>query len=141
MDLSSLGKVSQILESLDGEGRKQFLALAQRRTVAAGQVIFREGETGDEFFVLAKGRVRVSADNLGVEKELAILEHGSFFGEMAMAGAHQRSATVTALEEAQVVAFQGGAVHALLKGHPKALEVLNRVGLQRAEATMEKLSE
>jgi CRP-like cAMP-binding protein len=139
--MNDLGKISQVLEALDADGRHRFLALAQRRTVPAGHVIFREGEEGEEFFVLAKGRLRVSADNLGTEKELAVLEHGSFFGEGSMSGNHQRSATITALEEAQIVAFHGPEVRALLASYPKALEVLNRVGLQRAEETLEKLSE
>jgi CRP-like cAMP-binding protein len=141
MDPSSLGKVSQILESLDAEGRKRFLALAKKRHVEKGAAIFREGEEGDEFFVIARGRVRVSAADLDAgEKELAVLEHGSFFGEIAILGGHTRSATVVALEDTELVAFQGPGVHALLKGYPAALEALSRVGLIRAELTMEKLS-
>ena len=139
--MDDLGKISQVLEALDQDGRKRFLSLAQRRAVKAGQAIFREGDPGEEFFVLAKGRVRVTADNLGTEKEVAVLEHGSFFGEMALTGSMERSATVTALDEVQMVAFRGADVRALLHAYPKALEVLNRVALQRAEATMEKLSE
>ena len=139
--MDDLGKISQVLEALDQDGRKRFLSLAQRRAVKAGQAIFREGDPGEEFFVLAKGRVRVTADNLGTEKEVAVLEHGSFFGELALTGSMERSATVTALDEVQMVAFRGADVRALLHAYPKALEVLNRVALQRAEATMEKLSE
>ena len=141
MDPSSLGKVSQILESLDADGRKRFLALAKKRHVGAGAAVFREGDQGDEFFVLARGKVRVSATDLDAgEKEVAVLTHGSFFGEIALLGGHTRSATVTALEETELVAFQGPAVHALLKSYPAALEALSRVGLLRAEQTMEKLS-
>ena len=141
MDLSSIGKVGQILSTLDAEGRKRFLALAEKRHVAAGTAIFREGQPGSDFFVLAKGRLRVTVDNLGTEKEVAVLEHGAFFGEGAMMGPHVRSATVIALDESELVAFPGVAVHDLLKTYPAAIEALNRVGLLRAEATMEKLSE
>ena len=138
---AALGKVSQILEALDAEGRKRFLALARKRHVDKGVPVFREGELGDEFFVIAKGRVRVTVQELSGEgeKELAILEHGAFFGEMALLGSHRRSASIVALDDVQLVAFHGPAVNELLRGYPTALQSLKHVGLLRTEDTLEKL--
>ena len=139
--MEGLGKVGQILEALDHDGRQRFLALAQKRHVPAGATIFREGDAGDEFFVIAKGSIRISVNDLGKDKEVALLEHGSFFGEMAMTGPHQRSATATAASDCELVSFHGPSVQGLLDGYPGALETLTRVGLLRAEATLQKLSE
>jgi len=141
MDAKTLGKVSVILEALDASGRHRFLALAQRRQVPAGGVVFHEGDMGDEFFVIARGRVRISVDDLGADKEVAVLEHGSFFGEMAMMGGHARTATAVAVEDAELVAFAGLAVNELLKSYPAARAALSRVGLLRVEDTMEKLTQ
>ena len=137
MDVEQLGKVSQILEALDEAGRHKLLALARRRHVAAGAAIFKEGDRGDEFFVVAKGKVRVSVDDVGASKEVAVLEHGSIFGEMAVLSGGIRSATVTALEEVDLVAFPGPAVEGLLAGYPAAREALHRIGVIRAEQLIE----
>jgi len=137
MDEGPLGKVSQILEALDEAGRHKLLALARRLHVAAGAAIFKEGDRGDEFFVVAKGTVRVSVDDVGTSKEVAVLEHGSIFGEMAVLSGGIRSATVTAVEEVDLVAFPGPAVESLLVGYPAAREALHRIGVIRAEQLIE----
>ena len=137
MEGEQLGKVSQILEALDAGGRAKLLALAKRRHVPAGAAIFKEGDRGDEFFVVAKGRVQVSVDDLGKPKDVAILEHGSIFGEMAVMSGGVRSATVTALEEVDLVGFPGPAVEVLLAGYPQAREALHKIGIIRAEQLVE----
>jgi CRP-like cAMP-binding protein len=140
-DVGSLGKVNQILEALDADGRHRLLGLAQKKHVPAGDAVFREGDKGDDFFVIAKGRVRITVDDAGTQKDIAELDHGSLFGEMAVLDGGVRSATVTALEELDLVAFPGPAVEALLKQYPKAREALHRIGLLRAEQLVEKASQ
>ena len=137
MDALELGKVSQILEQLDDQGRHALLALAQKRHVPAGTTIFREGDRGDEFFVIGKGKVQVTVDDLGQRRDVAQLSHGSIFGEMALLSGGVRSATVVALEETDLVAFSSAAVEKLLAGYPKALEALHRIGVLRAEQLVE----
>ena len=68
------------------------------RTFPADVPIITEGAIGSEFFILQSGRVRVTTSADGIEKELALLESGSYFGERAMVKKEKRNATVTALE-------------------------------------------
>ncbi len=59
------------------------------------QVIFREGEEGDSFYLIARGSVRVVKQGEGGEEEIiAILEPETSFGEMALIDKEKRSATV-----------------------------------------------
>ena len=68
-------------------------SVVEPREVPAGTVLFREGDTGDELFILQKGKVRISKHVEGVgEEALAILEKGAYFGEMALLGDHPRTA-------------------------------------------------
>ncbi|RAI41841.1 Crp/Fnr family transcriptional regulator [Rhodoplanes roseus] len=62
------------------------------RSVAAGSVIFREGEPATEMFVVKSGTVAIRADN----HLIAELKENEIFGEMALIDKTSRSATATA---------------------------------------------
>jgi CRP-like cAMP-binding protein len=141
LDPEGLARVSRLFEVLDAPGRMALLSSSHKRNYAPGTVICREGEPGEEFFVIGRGRVRVSADDLGKEKELAVLQAGTFFGEMAALGGHVRSATATAIDQVELVVFPFSAVLEVLRERPAAMEVLARVGMLRSELTMQKLME
>lgn len=67
------------------------------RKCGAGEVLFREGEAGTEFFVILEGKVRISKMVPGIgEEALAILEPGAYFGEMALIDNTPRSADAIA---------------------------------------------
>lgn len=72
-------------------------------TCAPGEVLFREGETGDTMYVIQSGAVRITKTVKGEEKTLAILGPGEFFGEMAILNAKPRGATAVVEETARVL--------------------------------------
>jgi len=58
------------------------------------QVIFNEGDYGDEMFIIYRGKVRIVKQTSNQEeKTLAELKPGEFFGEMALIDSDPRSAT------------------------------------------------
>lgn len=68
-----------------------------------GEVIVREGELGDRFYVIVSGEVEVvQADPHGGETVLAKLGRGDYFGEMALLRAGRRTATVRAVTPVDV---------------------------------------
>jgi potassium-dependent mechanosensitive channel len=141
LDPEKLARVSVLFEALDDEGRMALLSSSSKRTYFPRTLICREGERGEEFFVIAKGRVRISSEGLDGEKELAVLHAGTFFGEMAALGGHVRSATATALDHVELVVFPFDAVLSVLRTRPAALEVLARVGMLRSELNVQKMME
>lgn len=68
------------------------------RLVRAGDVVMSEGQTGDEAYVLDRGTLRVTREGA----LLAELGPGSWVGEMSLLLDEPRSATVTALTDAQL---------------------------------------
>ena len=68
------------------------------RFFAKGDAIFREGEPGDEFFVVVRGQVEIRSGNRCLET----LGRSGIFGEMALIDDSPRSATVVALTDVTV---------------------------------------
>jgi flavin-dependent dehydrogenase len=68
-----------------------------------GEVIIREGETGDCMYVIQEGEVEVLITREGKEVRLAVLGEREFFGEMALFERVARFATVRALGEVRVL--------------------------------------
>ncbi len=103
VDLASKRKLfqEQKLASLE----INFLAsLSREKKFAPNQEIFREGETGNEMYVLLEGRVMISKYIPGAgEEALAFLERGDYFGEMALIDNEQRSADAKASDQGAVV--------------------------------------
>lgn len=74
------------------------------RRVGAGEAVFREGDEGDEVFVVVGGRVRIAkAISLDVDRTLATVERGGVFGEQALVGGGARSASALAVEPTEVL--------------------------------------
>ncbi|MBA7527014.1 hypothetical protein ES705_19187 [subsurface metagenome] len=64
------------------------------------EVIFKEGETGDAFFLIVSGSIRISTIVPGVgEEALTILREGEYFGEMALIDDAPRSASAIANDD------------------------------------------
>ena len=141
LDLNELAKVSHLFEALDAQGRKALLALSHKVHHKGGDVICREGEPGGEFYVITKGDVRVTVDGLDGEKEVARLGHSQFFGEMAVLNGDKRTATCTAVNDVDLVAFPSAAGENIFAQYPAAREALHKVGVLRSEAILEKIME
>ena len=135
-----LVKTSKLFMLLDEQGRERMLAGATRREAAAGEVLCREGEKGEAFFVVVSGKVSVSADDFGTEKAIAQLGRGAFFGEMAVVVNQPRSATVTAVEACDLLSFSREVVEAVLKDYPSVRQALSAIGVKRTEELLQKLS-
>jgi CRP/FNR family cyclic AMP-dependent transcriptional regulator len=90
---------------------------ASVREFAAGEMILHEGEPGDQFFVIARGEVKVFVDSPdGREVVLTHLHAGDFFGEMALLENETRSASVTALAASELVVLSRDDFFAALAG-------------------------
>jgi CRP/FNR family cyclic AMP-dependent transcriptional regulator len=98
------------------------------KTYAPGTVVFREGEAGDEMYIIQRGKVRVSKDFSGKPHLIAVLEKGEFFGEMAIVSRLRRSATVTAIDEVEALAFDRDGLLKMITRNPRiGLSIIDRL--------------
>jgi len=68
-----------------------------------GEVIIKQGDSGNCMYVIQSGTVEVIRDNNGKEVRLALRREGDFFGEMALFSREVRSATIRALGDAKIL--------------------------------------
>lgn len=82
-----------------------FLAsLSRERRLEPAEVLFEEGDLGDEMYVVLEGKVMIYKYIPGAgEEALAFLERGDYFGEMALIDREPRSAYARADEHGAVV--------------------------------------
>jgi CRP/FNR family cyclic AMP-dependent transcriptional regulator len=103
--------------------------------VDAGIIVFKEGEEGDQMYIIQEGRVKVSRSIAGKEQVLAVLGKGDFFGEMAIVTRERRTATVTALDPARLLAFnREGFQNMITKNAKIALNVIDKLCRRLANA-------
>lgn len=102
-----------LFSTLGPEAFAGVLHALKLRRLRADEVIVREGDSGQSFFVIARGTVRVVKAQQDSEIELARLHAGALFGEMALVSAAPRTATVVATEDTDVLEFDRDALAAL----------------------------
>jgi CRP-like cAMP-binding protein len=89
--------------SMNEKRSRHNTSIHNRHTAGKGEFILREGDTGNEAYLIQSGRVRVYATHNGEIRELATLGPGEIFGEMALVIDEPRAATVEALENTTLV--------------------------------------
>ena len=98
------------------------------RTVDPGETVFKEGESGDQRFIIQNGKVRVSKKIGGREHILAVLGKGDFFGEMAIVTNAMRAATVKAVTQVELLCFNRDGFVSMINKNPKiALNIIDKL--------------
>jgi CRP/FNR family cyclic AMP-dependent transcriptional regulator len=82
--------------------------------VPAGKVLTKQGDIGDEFFVIEAGSAEVARDG----KRINELGPGDFFGEMALLEADRRNATVTAMTPMELIVMTRASFRGIDKAMP-----------------------
>lgn len=98
------------------------------RKYEPGAVICREGEEGEEMYIIQNGKVRVSKRFAGRTQVVSVLEKGDFFGEMAIVNRIQRTATVTAIDHVELLVFDREGLQNMISRNTKiALSIIDKL--------------
>ena len=116
-----------------GLSKRELATVAQNTDevdVQAGRVIAREGDFGQEFFVIIDGTAEVLRDGAPI----AELGPGEFFGEMALLDEERRVATVKALSAMRVLVMTRQSFRDLDRSMPQIhAAVTEAINARRAE--------
>jgi CRP-like cAMP-binding protein len=99
------------------------------REFARGTVLFREGDSGQEMYVIHAGRIRLTRGKKPRETILAVLPPGEFFGEMALVMKDQkRTATATVVEDAKLLVLDGTTFKSMVRNNAEiALRIIGKL--------------
>lgn len=94
------------------------------------QVIFEEGSVGDAMYIIQSGTVRITKKTASGEVDIATLQSGEIFGEMALFDHLPRSATVIASGEVRLLSVDREKFISLVSKDPtlvfRMLETMSR---------------
>ena len=98
-----------------------------------GQVICRQGDVADSFYLVRIGFVRVAEDRPGGELVLAYLARGGYFGEIALLSGTPRTATCTALDHVEAVRISAEDFRLMADKFPEVRRSLEAVAQKRID--------
>ncbi len=111
-----------ISAQLDRDTIQALAAELESRNLSRGAVLFLQGDAGDAFYIVVSGKLQASVKSSADKKTFAsVVMPGQFVGEMALLTAQPRSATVTALEDSELLCLTKSAFERLEQEHPNLL--------------------
>jgi MFS family permease len=108
---------------------EQLASRLVRLELPAGSEIIREGDVGDRFYVLGRGRASVTSGG----RHVADAEEGGYFGEIALLRDVPRTASVTADTDVEVYALERDDFLAAVTGHAASVDAAGEVVASRLE--------
>jgi CRP/FNR family cyclic AMP-dependent transcriptional regulator len=114
--------------------------VAVPRTWQRGEVVFREGDSGDTCYLIKSGAVLLTREHQdGRMVAIAECRAGAMFGELAMFRGETRSATAEAIEPTEAVALLAPDMTRLIRGNPDIATELLASLAERVSRTTERL--
>lgn len=149
-----LKKIS-LFKELEETRLEEVASICRKKSYREGAVVIREGEPGDEMYVVMEGEVGISrridtelpgGKRISFEKKLAVLGPGSYFGEVAVLENEVRSATVRAESAIKTLVIKKDRIQELMEKDPvlgfRVLQAMSRVlcaRLRKADTDITKL--
>ncbi|MDD2228900.1 MAG: cyclic nucleotide-binding domain-containing protein [Candidatus Cloacimonetes bacterium] len=130
-----------IFNGLSEEAVNSFAKDLERLHVSQGEAIISEHSWGDNIFFICKGKVEINKSLNNPETpfaQLSVLEPGEFFGEMGIINDEPRSASVIALEDAELLIIPREVFSNITFTHPLVMFNLMRTLSGRLRETNER---
>jgi aspartate ammonia-lyase len=129
-EIRRLLEETRTFAGLSGAALDLLAGCARRRTLRAGDTLFRQEAPREAFFLVVSGQVEILRETGGRVERLVVLGPGQAVGEGAFLHASQHSATARALTEVDLAELPRDEIHGRLAADgTAAIEVLSRVAL------------
>lgn len=120
-------KSAELFSAVPEEDLAPVAAILDEVDVETGQDVIVEGDIGTAMYIIVEGRVCVHRG----DQDLAMLGAREIFGELAALDPEPRSATVTALEQTQLLKLSAAPLLELLGDNPAVMQGILKVLCRR----------
>jgi len=127
-----------LFAGLDDEATSALLKFMKPRSLRRGTALFREGDSGDELYIVSTGKLKVGRESVdGRENLLSVVGPGEIIGELALFDPGPRSSTVTAVSQTELLSLKHDDLTTWLQDRPQAAMNLLKALAQRLRRTNE----
>jgi CRP-like cAMP-binding protein len=134
----------ELFEGLEPDTMDDVLSHAASRRYPAGEVVFEQGSTAEQFFLLLHGRVRATqVTSEGQQIVVRMVHPGDIFGIAVALRRPDYPATATAVADSILLIWQTGLWQQFMRDHPVlAMNAMRTIGgrLQEAQTRMRELA-
>ena len=138
-------KQATIFAGLDDVQMGKIGEKGERRKFAQGDVVFEEGSSGHELYIVLEGRIEITV-KMARESEQApvhVVEPGAIFGEFSLVSDHERSATAVACQDSLCFVLKRSVFRQIADEDPKlgyiVLRDLGEILVERIIKTTQEL--
>jgi CRP-like cAMP-binding protein len=130
----------EIFSPLNPSELERAAAQVRMERYSAGEMVLRQGDPGDSFFVIKGGKVEVSLGQCPEDRRvLTHLGKGNIFGEMSLLTGEARSANVIALTDCEFLVLDKKGFQDILTANPMIAQTLSEIlAKRRLEQDQEK---
>jgi ATP-binding cassette subfamily B protein len=123
-----------VFEGLDPEILQKISGMFVTESYPAKRVVVRQGTRGNRFYLIARGQVSVHKTGAdGIEKRVAVLEDGDYFGEIALVRNVPRVATVRTMTPCVMLTLHRDIFQSLLDRSPEVREKIEQTVHNRTQ--------
>jgi len=124
-----------LFKDLPAPQMEKVIKLVHEKKYPKYQIVFEEGEAGENLYIIKKGLVKISKEaSDGRVKTLALLKEGDFFGEMSVLSEEGRSANAETLTDAELLTMSKEDFSTLLDKNPAVSLVIIKTLIERLSA-------
>lgn len=132
-------KKVDLFAELSEDDLREICAEVSEVVLAAGEVLFAEGDKGDRAYIIQNGALDITKQNSGREVLLAVRQEGDVIGELALLEEAPRMASVRAHGVTKLLAIRKDTLDALLATSPSAARAMLQTVLARWRSTQAQL--
>lgn len=125
-------KSVNIFSEVPEEDLVEVASIVEEMEVKKGEAIILKGDIGTSMYIIVSGRAKVHDE----DKELAVLEERTVFGELAALDPEPRSASITAMEDCHLFKLEEGPLYDLMAEHIEVVRGIIRVLCRRMRSML-----
>lgn len=128
--LRAVGQVD-LFDALDDDTRTRLADRLRYAPFTRGEAMTRQGAEGHWLYMMCSGEASVRVATEGVEKEIACLGPGNFFGEMSLMTGARRTATIVATTDVECYRLDKHAFQDVIRERPELAEGISAILARR----------